>query len=195
LESYYLLATKQRSNITKAVNGFKAIYDNDPDYLPGVLGLATAYMMEKDEHKAHNLLKRVAKMDMSEDDGEDFDRANLLLAKSYVDKSKYNLAQEICQRCLAHNRSSAQTWEILGLIYEKSSDYEHASECYEKAWKLEFELSAAVGFKLAFSYLKSQRYIDCIDVCETVLTQYPDYPRIREEILKKACQDIRTQSK
>jgi len=31
-----------------------------------------------------------------------------------------------------------------------------------------------------------RRYVDSIDTCEAVLLQYPDYPRIREEILKKA---------
>lgn len=75
---------------------------------------------------------------------------------------------------------------------EKESDYERAAECYEKAWKLEFEASAPAGFKLAFSYLKCKRFIEAVDVCETVLTQYPDYPRIREEILRKAQIGIRS---
>ena len=38
------------------------------------------------QHKARNLLKRVAKMELSRHDGEDFEKANLLLAKFYVDK-------------------------------------------------------------------------------------------------------------
>ena len=37
------------------------------------------------QHKARNLLKRVAKMEVRDQDGEDFERANLLLAKFYVD--------------------------------------------------------------------------------------------------------------
>jgi len=49
-----------------------------------------------------------------------------------------------------------------------------------------------VGFKLAFSYLKSKKYVQAIDVAERVLDQYPDYPRIREEILKRALLGIRT---
>ena len=192
LENYYLLATKQKSSINRAIASFKSIYDKNPDYLPGILGLATANMVEKDEHKAHNLLKRISKMEVTDDDGEDYDKANLLLAKSFVDKSKYNLAQDICQKCLVYNRSNAKVWEILGLIYEKSSEYDRAAECYEKAWKLEFEASAVIGFKLAFCYLKCRRFVDCIDVCESVLTQYPDYPRIQDEILLKAQQSIRT---
>ena len=34
--------------------------------------------------------------------------------------------------------------------------------------------------------------MQAIDVAERVLDQYPDYPRIREEILKKALLGIRT---
>jgi tetratricopeptide repeat protein 21B len=33
--------------------------------------------------------------------------------------------------------------------------------------------------------------VEAIDVCEKVLQQYPDYPRIKEEILKKAIMGIR----
>ena len=65
-------------------------------------------------------------------------------------------------------------------------------DCYERAWKLEFEASAAAGFRLAFCYLKCRRFVEAIDVCEKVLDQYPDYPRIREEILKKAIMSIRS---
>lgn len=61
-----------------------------------------------------------------------------------------------------------------------------------QAWKLEFEASASVGFKLAFSYLKCRRFVEAIDVCELVLGQYPDYPRIADEILRKAQDSIRT---
>ena len=38
------------------------------------------------QHKARNLLKRVGKMEVSGHDGEDFEKANLLLAKFYIDK-------------------------------------------------------------------------------------------------------------
>ncbi len=41
------------------------------------------------QHKARNLLKRVGKMEVSRHDGEDFEKANLLLAKFYIDKVWY----------------------------------------------------------------------------------------------------------
>ena len=47
-------------------------------------------------------------------------------------------------------------------------DYRNAADCYEKAWKLEFEASATVGFKLAFNYLKCDMNVEAIDICEKV---------------------------
>jgi tetratricopeptide repeat protein 21B len=197
LENYYLLATRLKSNVEKVMQSFIAMLEDDPDYLPAVLGMATGFMVEKNSHKARNLLKRVAKLEPSRHDGEDFSKANLLLAKFYVDKSKFDLAQDLCKRTLNQNKSSSQAWEILGLVMEKEQSYDRAAECYERAWKLEFEASAPVGFKLASCYMKSKppRFVDAMDVCEKVLDQYPDYPRIREEILRKCMDGMKSEAK
>eukprot|EP00607_Mallomonas_marina_P008435 CAMPEP_0182424556 /NCGR_PEP_ID=MMETSP1167-20130531/10752_1 /TAXON_ID=2988 /ORGANISM="Mallomonas Sp, Strain CCMP3275" /LENGTH=1377 /DNA_ID=CAMNT_0024604441 /DNA_START=94 /DNA_END=4227 /DNA_ORIENTATION=+ len=186
LENYVLLATRNKASSDRAMQSFIEMLEEDTDYLPAVLGMATGFMMEKNQHKARNLLKRVGNMELTKFDGEDFEKANLLLAKFYVDKTKNDLAQDLCKRCLAQNKSCSQAWEILGLAMERDVNYEHAADCYEKAWKLEFEASASVGFKLAFSYLKCKKYVLAIDVCEKVLALYPDYPRIRDEILRKS---------
>lgn len=191
LENYTLLATKQKSNVDRAMQSFIEMLEENKDYLPAVLGMSTGFMIEKAQHKARNLLKRVAKMEMSQVDGEDFEKANLFLAKFYVDKGKYDLAQDLCKRCLAQNKSCSQAWEILALSMEKEMENKNAAECYEKAWKLEFEASATVGFKLAFNYLKCNMHVEAIDICEKVLSQYPAYPRIREEILVKAQASLR----
>jgi|TARA_B100000482_G_scaffold122256_2_gene88396 tetratricopeptide repeat protein 21B len=48
-----------------------------------------------------------------------------------------------------------------------------------------------VGFKLAFNYLKAKRHVEAIDVCNKILNLYPDYPKIRKEILEKAMEALR----
>lgn len=45
---------------------------------------------------------------------------------------------------------------------------------------------AQVGFKLAFNYLKARRYVEAVDVCHKVIKAFPEYPKIRKEILEKA---------
>ncbi len=86
LESYCSMATRNKVSVDRAMQNFVEILDNDQDYLPAVLGMATGFMIEKNQHKARNLLKRVGKMEMNKHDGEDFEKANLLLAKFYIDK-------------------------------------------------------------------------------------------------------------
>jgi tetratricopeptide repeat protein 21B len=107
LDAYCALATRNKLNVDRAMQSFVEMLDNDQDYLPAVLGMATGFMIEKNQvgrfavvladhlsdtlskqHKARNLLKRVAKMEMNKHDGEDFEKANLLLAKFYIDKVK-----------------------------------------------------------------------------------------------------------
>ena len=56
---------------------------------------------------------------------------------------------------------------------------------------LQGEASATVGYKLAFNYLKARRYVEAINVCHKVLGMYPDYPKIKRDILEKARSSLR----
>ena len=47
LENYTLLATKQRSNVDKAMQSFIEMLEDNKDYLPAVLGMSTGFMIEK----------------------------------------------------------------------------------------------------------------------------------------------------
>ena len=49
LENYTLLATKQKSNVDRAMQSFIDILEDDKDYLPAVLGMATGFMIEKSQ--------------------------------------------------------------------------------------------------------------------------------------------------
>ena len=48
-----------------------------------------------------------------------------------------------------------------------------------------------MGYKLSFNYLKAKKYVEAIDVCHKVLGQYPDYPRIRSDVLEKARESLK----
>ena len=49
----------------------------------------------------------------------------------------------------------------------------------------------AVGFRLAFNYLKAERLIDCIDVSKEVLKVNPNFPGIQTDLIEKARSAIR----
>ena len=47
-------------------------------------------------------------------------------------QNKNDLAQEMCRKILLQNKSCSQAWQILGLIFEKDSNYDMAADAYEK---------------------------------------------------------------
>ena len=99
---------------------------------------------------------------------------------------RWHRAQELCRKCLKYNKSCSKAWEVLGSIMEREMSYRDAAEHYENAWKFEAEASPAVGFRLAFNYLKAKRYVEAIDVCHKVLAIQSTYPKIQKDILEKA---------
>lgn len=102
-----------------------------------------------------------------------------------------DLAQELCRKVLAHNKSSAKAWEQLGVINEKELSYRDAADNYEQAFTLSSESSPSIGFRLAFNYLKAKRYVEAVNVCYKVLAVDPNYPKIRKEVLEKAWANLR----
>uniref|UniRef100_A0A8C9PB34 Tetratricopeptide repeat protein 21B n=1 Tax=Spermophilus dauricus TaxID=99837 RepID=A0A8C9PB34_SPEDA len=191
MENYCLLATKQKSNVEQALNTFTKIAASEKDNLPALLGMATAHMILKQIPKARNQLKRIAKMTWNPIDADDFEKSWLLLADIYIQSAKYDMAEELLKRCLHHNKSCCKAYEYMGYIMEKEQGYTDAALNYEIAWKRGNKTNPAVGYKLAFNYLKAKRYVDAIDICHQVLEAYPSYPKIRKDILDKARSSLR----
>ncbi|CAM9140679.1 unnamed protein product [Discosporangium mesarthrocarpum] len=191
IENVVNMASRDKDKIDEAMTGFIGILEDEKDYLPSLLGMSAAFMMEEAPNKARNALKRIAKMPYTADMAEEFEQAYLHLAELYIDRGKFDLAQDLCRRCLSYNKSCPKAWETMGLVMEKELSYKDAADCYEKSWTFSNQASAAVGFKLAFNYLKARRFVEAIDVCNKVLTQYPDYPKMREEILSPAQSSLR----
>ncbi|KAJ8866732.1 hypothetical protein PR048_032593 [Dryococelus australis] len=156
------------------------------------LGLATGYMLLKQTPRARNQLKRVAKSAWSFEDAEYLERCWLLLADIYMQNSKLDLAGELLRRVLQHNQGCTKAHEYSGLVAEKEQAHRDAAAHYERAWHFGGRTYPAIGYKLAFNYMKTKRYADAIDVCQQVLKLHPDYPRIRKDILDKSRNNLRT---
>jgi tetratricopeptide repeat protein 21B len=73
--------------------------------------------------------------------------------------------------------------EFMGLIKEKERIYVDAAVHYEKAWQMSNKKNAGVGFRLAFNYMKANRFVDAVDVGKDILKNYPDYPKIQIEVI------------
>ncbi|XP_058585434.1 tetratricopeptide repeat protein 21A isoform X2 [Neofelis nebulosa] len=191
LQSLCLLATRDKANVEAALGTFIAMAQAEKDSVPALLATAQAHALLKQVPKARTQLKRLAKAPWTPDEAEDLEKSWLLLADLYCQGGKFDLASELLRRCVQYNKSCFRAYEYMGFIMEKEQAYQDAAASYELAWKYSHHASPAVGFKLAFNYLKDKRFVEAIEVCHTVLGEHPNYPQIREEILEKAQGSLR----
>ncbi|XP_039093106.1 tetratricopeptide repeat protein 21A isoform X1 [Hyaena hyaena] len=191
LRSLCLLATREKANVEAALGTFVEMAQAEKDSVPALLAMAQAYALLQQVPKARTQLKRLAKAPWTPDEAEDLEKGWLLLADIYCRGSKFDLASELLRRCVQCNKSCARAYEYMGFIMEKEQSYKDAAANYELAWKYSHQANPAIGFKLAFNYLKDKRFVEAIEVCHNVLREHPNYPQIREEILEKAQGSLR----
>uniref|UniRef100_A0A7M4E7J4 Tetratricopeptide repeat domain 21A n=1 Tax=Crocodylus porosus TaxID=8502 RepID=A0A7M4E7J4_CROPO len=186
LQNYCLMTTKDKNNVEKALSAFIEMAQNERESVQAILAMAQAYMILKQTPKARTQLKRLAKANWTVSDAEELEKSWILLSDIYCNSGKYDLAMEQLKRCLQYNKSCSKAYEYMGFIMEKEQAYKDAAANYKLAWKYSNQANPAIGFKLAFNYLKDKRFVEAIEVCHDVLKVCPSYPKIREEILEKA---------
>ena len=69
------------------------VLEADKEFSPAMLALSAMFMVQSQDQKARNMLKRVVKMPFAFDQAEAFEGAYLALASHYIDKAKFDLAQ------------------------------------------------------------------------------------------------------
>ncbi|XP_060776687.1 tetratricopeptide repeat protein 21B [Neoarius graeffei] len=156
-----------------------------------LLIVAQALLLLKQTPKARNFLKRISKMQWTPGIAEDFEKSCLLLADMYIKTGKYANAEKLLDDCIRHNKSCSKAYEYKGFIMENDQRYKDAAEQYELAWKYSYCIDPAIGYRLAFNYLKYKNYTQAIHVCHQVLLEHPDYPQIQTEILHRAQLSLR----
>ncbi|XP_060828682.1 tetratricopeptide repeat protein 21B-like [Bombus pascuorum] len=194
LSNFFLLATKQKSNVEKALQDCTALASQEAlrDHVGPALGMAMAHILLKQTPRARNHLKRVSKNTWTFEDAEYLERCWLLLADIYVQSNKYELANDLLRRVLQHNATCVRAHELSGYIAEKEQNYREAASQYSEAWKYGGKSKLSVAYKLAYCSMKAKAYADGIEACNEVLKQSPDYPRIKKEILEKCINNLRT---
>ena len=114
-----------------------------------------------------------------------------MMADYQISVNSFGEAEKELQKVLKHNKSNVKAFEYMGLIKEKERDHVVAAKHYQTAFRLSNNKNAGVGFRLAFNYLKAQRYTDTLDVGKQILKVIPDYPRLKDDLLLKARQQVR----
>uniref|UniRef100_A0A672MDJ2 Tetratricopeptide repeat domain 21A n=1 Tax=Sinocyclocheilus grahami TaxID=75366 RepID=A0A672MDJ2_SINGR len=156
-----------------------------------LLMMAQGFVQLKQIPRARNVLKRLSRMEWSDTNADDLESACLLLADMYIKTRKYTQVDKLLDSCIRHNQSCSKAYEYRGLIMESEQRHSDAALQYELAWKHSSRAHPAVGFRLAFNYLKCKNYTLAVDVCHQVLQQCPDYPEIQDELLTRAQLSLR----
>ncbi|XP_043250172.1 tetratricopeptide repeat protein 21B-like [Colletes gigas] len=194
LSNFFLLATKQKSNIEKALQDCTALASQEAlrDHVGPALGMAMAHILLKQTPRARNHLKRVSKNIWTFEDAEYLERCWLLLADIYTQSNKYDEANKLLKRVLQHNVTCVRAHELSGYIAEKEQNYREAASQYCQAWKYGGKAKLSVAYKLAYCSMKAKSYAEAIEVCNEVLKLNPEYPRIKKDILEKCINNLRT---
>uniref|UniRef100_A0A673GRS8 Tetratricopeptide repeat protein 21B-like n=1 Tax=Sinocyclocheilus rhinocerous TaxID=307959 RepID=A0A673GRS8_9TELE len=161
------------------------------DMQASLLMMAQGFVQLKQIPRARNVLKRLSRIEWSDTNADDLESACLLLADMYIKTGKYTQVDKLLDSCIRHNQSCSKAYEYRGLIMESEQRHSDAALQYELAWKHSSRAHPAVGFRLAFNYLKCKNYTLAVDVCHQVLQQRPDYPEIQDELLTRAQLSLR----
>lgn len=193
LENHIHMATKQKYLVEQALQAFTNIAGQEEykDHVGPILGIATAHVLLKQTQRAKNQLKRVAKHQWTFEEAETLERCWLLLADLYIQAGKLEMASELLDRVLEHNKSCVKGHELSGLVAEKEQTPKTAILHYDLAWKFSGKTKPAIGYRLAYNYMKSKRYPDAIDVCQQVLKLNPDFAAIKKDILDKSRNNLK----
>ncbi|KAG9347780.1 hypothetical protein JZ751_003795, partial [Albula glossodonta] len=104
LHNRCLMATKEPKQVEKALAAFTEMATSLENNAPYVLAMAQAFMILKQTPRARNQLKRLSKMEWSEDNAEELEKSWLLLADIYIKSGKYDIATDLLKRCLIYNK-------------------------------------------------------------------------------------------
>ncbi|CAI4231394.1 unnamed protein product [Auanema sp. JU1783] len=214
MENFIMVSSRDKNKVQQAVQNLLLMIgpdsddsirknkNNNPDIdgnkdtpvlsVGAVLGVARAYMLQKNVQKAKQILKRIVNHPWSLEDADYLEKCWLLLADIYIMQNKPEQTSNILKTVLSKNKCSLKAYELLGYLNEKEGKFVESAECYETAWKLSSKNNPIVGYKLAYNFLKCRRLFDCLEVCRHVLDKYPSYPRIKKEIMEKARMQLRS---
>ncbi|XP_062848130.1 tetratricopeptide repeat protein 21B [Trichomycterus rosablanca] len=186
-----LVYSKEPKQVESAVQSLSDMVAKNVMLEASLLVAAQGLLQLKQTPRARNYLKRISKAQWTPAIADYIEKSYLLLADMYIKMGKYVNAEKLMDDCIRHNKSCSKAYEYKGFIMENDQRYKDAAEQYELAWKYSYCVDPAIGYRLAFNYLKCKNYTQAIDVCHQVLLEYPDYPQIQSEILHRAQLSLR----
>lgn len=176
------------------------------------LGLAMAFVYQKQAQRARNVLKRVAKATWQFEEAEYLERSWLLLAELYFQSGKTDISVELVKKVLVYNKSSVKGLELLSAVAEKEQKYgnnlliflvclifkivyittDDAVDYYERAWVLSGKKDFKIGYKLAVNLYKLKLFTKSVEMCFDLNPLSPDQVKLKKDIMDKARLSLRS---
>jgi tetratricopeptide repeat protein 21B len=92
--------------------------------------------MLRQQQRAKNQLKRISKNMWTFEDAEYLEKSWLLLADIYIQSNKSDIANDLLNKVLKHNKSCYKAYELNGSIAEKEQNFKAAAIHYDQGKKL-----------------------------------------------------------
>ncbi|CEF66648.1 Tetratricopeptide repeat protein 21B [Strongyloides ratti] len=199
MSNFILMSTTNKASIQVALNNFlNMLVEKEPSTLTqqcinvgAILGSARCYLALKQQPKAKQQLKSILNYPWNLEEADYLQQCWLLLADIYIKQGKGEQASNVIKTIIKYNSSCIKAYELMAYTKEKEQKFYEAAFNYEKAWKLSKCRNVNVGFKLAYTHMKCKKFFHSIHICQQILEKYPDYPRIKTEILDKSRAGLR----
>ncbi|KAL5233107.1 hypothetical protein ACI65C_000517 [Semiaphis heraclei] len=192
LSTYVLLESKEKSSVEKAINIFNEL-SQESCKIAASLGLAIAFVYQKQAQRAKTILKRVAlKATWQFEEAEYLERSWLLMAELYFQSGKTNICVELVNKVLVYNKSSIKGLELLSAVAEKEQRYDDAVDYYERAWALSGQKYFKIGYKLAVNLYKLKLFTKSVEICFDLNPSSPDQVKLKKDIMDKARLSLRS---
>lgn len=173
LESFEMLLGANK-DADQAIQNFVDVLQQRKDYVPAMLGLTSAYFLgnEKSQSRGRNYLKKMCRMQPSQEFTQELECAHLLLANIHYRDSKIDLASDEYRKCLDGGEQSSvyvEALEGLGDVMVKEAAWQEAESYFTTAWQAvanqQHGQCMRVGFKLAEVLMRLEQFDAAIGVC------------------------------
>ncbi|CAL6060904.1 Conserved_hypothetical protein [Hexamita inflata] len=117
-------------------------------------------------------------------------QCSMALADQYMMIGKIANALSSLDEVLKLDKCQVTVYEMYGICMEKEAAFTDAVKHYETAWILS-KGSPSVAYRLAYNYLKANRFRDAVFMCQMALNEWPGFNKLRTEVLFKAEAQLR----
>lgn len=112
-------------------------------------------------------------------------QCNLAIADTCIQTDKITAALKSLDAVASLDKIQSVSYEMYGLCMEKEQAFDDAVKYYESAWLLS-KGSPSVAYRLAYNYMKANKYQDAILMCQAALNEWPTFNKLKNEVLYKA---------